>query len=388
MDIGMFESLLREEEGVSLDFKRDRYRFARATDDDKSELLKDILGFANAWRRADSYILIGVADVRGDRGNVIGVTEHLDDHSLQQFVTYQTNRPVRFHYEAFRFEDKDVGIIRIDLAQSRPIYLKRDFGSLKAREVYVRRGSSTDPKNPASPEEIAEMGRSVAVGRERPELGVQFAEIERDLAIGDRTAWEAVNASVPPAEDIPDFVTRSRALGIGVNNDNRHFYRQFAKYAAFMSVYKPVRLLIENLGATAARDVRLELPVSKERSVRLASHAPSAPERMIYLGLMNTPELSVRPARREPGDVEIVKAADGARLEVDCGDMQPGRSVWSEKFYVAITESGTTRLEGHLLAATLPEPRAFALIVEAAVTNVSMSLDDLRKLSRQEEQRR
>jgi hypothetical protein len=386
MDIGLFESLLREEEGVSLDFKRDQYRFAKATDHDKSELLKDILGFANAWRRADSYILIGVADVRGNRGNVIGVTEHLDDHSLQQFVTYQTNRPVRFHYEAFRFEDKDVGIIRIDLAQTRPIYLKRDFGSLKAREVYVRRGSSTNPQNPASPEEIAEMGRSAAVGRERPELRVQFAEIERDLAIGEQTAWEAMNTSVPSDKDIPDFVTRSRGFGIGVDSDNRHFYRQFAKYAAFMSVYRPVRLLIENSGATAARDVRLELPVSKERGIRLASHAPSAPERRIHLGFID-PELSVRHARREPGDVEIKKAADGARLEVDCGDMQPGRRVWSQKFYVAITESGTTRLEGHLLAATLAEPRAFALIVEAAVTNVSMSLDDLRKLSRQQERR-
>lgn len=68
MDTALFERLLREEEGVLLDFKRDQYRFAKATDEDKSELLKDILGFANAWRRADSYILIGVADVRGDRG--------------------------------------------------------------------------------------------------------------------------------------------------------------------------------------------------------------------------------------------------------------------------------------------------------------------------------
>ena len=96
MDTALFERLLREEEGVLLDFKRDQYRFAKASDEDKSELLKDILGFANGWRRADSYILIGVGDVRGDRGSVMGVSEQLDDHSLQQFVTYQTNRPVRF----------------------------------------------------------------------------------------------------------------------------------------------------------------------------------------------------------------------------------------------------------------------------------------------------
>ena len=44
------EQLLYEEEGPTLDFKRDQYAFAKATEDEKSELLKDILGFVNCWR--------------------------------------------------------------------------------------------------------------------------------------------------------------------------------------------------------------------------------------------------------------------------------------------------------------------------------------------------
>ena len=35
------------EEGPTLDFKREQYRFDKASDEDKSELLKDILAFAN-----------------------------------------------------------------------------------------------------------------------------------------------------------------------------------------------------------------------------------------------------------------------------------------------------------------------------------------------------
>ena len=50
MDNGLFERLLYEEENVTLDFKSKQYHFAKATEDEKSELLKDILGFANAWR--------------------------------------------------------------------------------------------------------------------------------------------------------------------------------------------------------------------------------------------------------------------------------------------------------------------------------------------------
>jgi hypothetical protein len=40
------EQLLHEGESSSLDHKRDQYPFVGATDDDKSELLKDILSLS------------------------------------------------------------------------------------------------------------------------------------------------------------------------------------------------------------------------------------------------------------------------------------------------------------------------------------------------------
>jgi len=61
------ESLLHEDESSALDCKRDQYPFAGASNDDKSELLKDILAFANSWRRTTGYILIGVDEVKGGR---------------------------------------------------------------------------------------------------------------------------------------------------------------------------------------------------------------------------------------------------------------------------------------------------------------------------------
>src|SRR2546426_7301047 len=80
MNDAQFERLLYEEESNTLDFKKEQYRFAKASDDEKSELLKDILGFANAWRRSEAYILIGVENVRGGRGNVVDIVTsgHLD----------------------------------------------------------------------------------------------------------------------------------------------------------------------------------------------------------------------------------------------------------------------------------------------------------------------
>jgi len=57
----------------------DQYSFSNATDIDKSEILKDILAFANAFRREGAFILIGVEDIRGGRANVVGTPEHIDD---------------------------------------------------------------------------------------------------------------------------------------------------------------------------------------------------------------------------------------------------------------------------------------------------------------------
>ena len=82
-DHELIERLLYEEESAVLDFKRDQYSFVGADDRTKSELLKDILAFANSWRRDTAYLLIGVAEKPGHRSCVIGISTFLDDATVQ-----------------------------------------------------------------------------------------------------------------------------------------------------------------------------------------------------------------------------------------------------------------------------------------------------------------
>ncbi len=42
MNANLFEEVLNEEESATLDFKRNQYKFAGASDDEKSEIIKDI----------------------------------------------------------------------------------------------------------------------------------------------------------------------------------------------------------------------------------------------------------------------------------------------------------------------------------------------------------
>ena len=82
LNANLLEGLLHEGEGTALDFKSAQYPFVNADVGEKAELIKDILAFANSWRRTTAYILIGVEEAKGGRSKVVGVGNHLDDASL------------------------------------------------------------------------------------------------------------------------------------------------------------------------------------------------------------------------------------------------------------------------------------------------------------------
>lgn len=150
----LFMTLLHKQESEQLDFKSSQYPFDGATDAEKGELLKDILAFANAWKTTDAYVLIGVKQATIPPASICGVGHHLDDAKLQQFVNSKTNRPVRFSYLTHSTGGANVGVLRIDASQKRPLFLMRNFGRLSKNVVYIRQGSSTAE---ATPDEIVRM---------------------------------------------------------------------------------------------------------------------------------------------------------------------------------------------------------------------------------------
>ena len=248
MNIETIEQLLNESESSTLDFKRDQYPFVGATNDQKSELLKDILAFANAWRRTDAYILIGVDERKGKRAKVVGVTEHLEEADLQQFVNSKTNRPVVFSYEEVIFEDnKQLGIIKIPL-QERPFFINNNFGKLKKGVVYVRRGSSCDKANP---DEIASMGEAKVEGKLTPMLTLEFGIRKTQKTIGQNIRLEPTIYLLPEASAIPkiNMSTHIRIHGITIPPDP-NYYREYARYIRQVGILQPVSFAIKNLSGT------------------------------------------------------------------------------------------------------------------------------------------
>lgn len=370
MNEEQFEALLFEEESTTLDFKESQYRFAGEDDAIKSEVLKDILSFANAWRRTDAYILRGVKEVRGGRSEVTGVESHLNDHELQQFVNSKTQRPVAFSYRAFATgEGKQIGIIHIP-PQDRPLYLKKDFGKLKARTVYVRRGSATEV---AEPDEISKMGAPTALQLEEPLLSVQLAAPDERLCLGE--AATVTTVLYEPPESIPDY-GRLPYLNMIEPGANKDYYRELAAYKLERCRVAGLRFALTNSGSRTAHDVRLEASLI-ESNVQAFLYdeyeIPVSPASSFLARSLGTPVGALNP------DLTVEQLPGNWRVVAEFGKCQPKQLVFtSDVLYIGGASSGTIELECKIFADELAEPLVSRLIVNVEAEARALTLDTLR----------
>ena len=96
--------------------------------------------------------------------------------------------------------------------------------------------------------------------------------------------------------------------------------------------------------------------------------------------------LKLRPAFRHPGDVDIEKNDHETKVEIECGNLQPGRKVWTDAFYLGIGQSGDVQITGSVFAANLPQPKTFKLSIKADVQQTTMTVDELVSLGDQSDE--
>jgi hypothetical protein len=195
--------------------------------------------------------------------------------------------------------------------------------------------SSTDPTKPALLEEIAQM----RVGSVQPvaELLVEFADVTQDESLGTNISRDAEFYAMPAKKTIPNLPRSRLELEYPYslnarNRTNGDFYRELADFVFIRRLFRPIRLVVRNVGQVAANNVRVELTVPTNADVRVmyASALPDPPKRHAY-PWDNAIMKSIRPAsRRNPGEVRIDKNDERFRVEIDCGNLQPGRRVWSD----------------------------------------------------------
>lgn len=368
------EPLLWRSEGDDLDFKRDQYGCDRANDDERSELVKDILAMANAWRTDDAFILVGVDERQPPGpGRVVGVSEHLRDSDLQQLLNSRASQPVRFTYEVVPFQGMEVGVVRIP-QQTPPVFLTKDFGKLRAKVVYVRRGSATVEADPA---EIARMGAH-GVMPLAPTLRVEFGDPATLESQGDRLSISSVHVVLPSASEIEQLKKRVRGewptFEVPVLQ-NRQYEEDFAEYLRADAFYQPVLLLVRNPSAGVAEDVRIAFSLPAEL-LDATEEMPRQPTRD-FGGHLN---VRPRPWPHLPA-IEIERRGDVLSVVFLARKVQPGAMVASPVFALGARRSGEHVIRGQIFS-DRAMPTGFELTLTLSAEARDISLRELAKAMR------
>lgn len=282
IDDDLLERLRHKGEGADLDFKQAQYAFVGATDHQKSELLKDILAMANAYRDGPGYILVGLKDQAPQPAEVVGIatTNHIDDATLQQFVHSKVDPRLEFRYEERLFHGKHVAVIEIP-RQPRPFVPVKNYGKLEKNVGYVRRGSSTGE---ASMSEMRMMALADVGASKQPQIDLHI-ENEKNAPLSD-----AIELSFLEFAELPDY-EESNTLDMGngrlismpsIRMVNRHFYRDGAEYHATMKRVIEVRLSLVNRSSFSLDEVKLEVtcvaPEGQIVEMMRSDHLPDEPE--------------------------------------------------------------------------------------------------------------
>ena len=369
MDLELLEQLLHEPESQSLDFKQAQYRFAGASDRDRSELLKDVLAFANSWRRTSAYVLIGVREVKGGRGQVVGISDHIEDASLQQFVNSKTQRRVELSYEVVRVEGVEIGVIEIPV-QDRPFYALRDYGRVRRGVVYLRSGSST---REATPEDLVEMGAQQS--RETaPSLVLSWADAEERVALPSPYAVDRVclYPLLPPKTF--DYAVRHRGFPYVVTaQPNSKYSEQLIEYCFQQAVCVQVGLVLSNESRTVARRVRFVGSVVGT-VVEMPEYMASLPKREYDLlaGISD-----VKLPHGDEVEPMVQKIGDRWEVSVEFGDVRPRETIFTHgSVYLWSPLTEVVELQGVLYADNLGDPIACSLEIDLRVEQRPMKLDD------------
>ena len=371
LDSKLLEGLLHEPEGTSLDFKSAQYPFEYATEREKSELLKDILAFANSWRRTIAYILIGVEEVKGGRSNIVGVEKHLDDATLHQFVNGKTQRPVEFSYEVIPIEETTIGAIEIPL-QNRPTYLKKRYGKLREHEVPIRDGSST---RAATPDEMAKMGAEDIIGG-TPLLSLQWADLTDHSTL---SSPQPIRSVILESQFPPDTFARPRRHLFGTDYlSNPNYSSELIAYAAERAFLTALGLRLENRSGVVGKRIRFIGQVVKSAGMEIRDRIDDPPSRDLLV-----PSRFADSMVRSPGDIDlnVREYADRWEVDIDFGDVRPRDEAWTTNgLFIGSINPGVVSLRGEFRGDNLPDPIECELEAQVEVERRAMAIDDIAPL--------
>ena len=317
------QKLCMEGESNHLDYKRDQYPFVCVNNPEKSELLKDILAMANAFRKQTAYILIGVAQNPDNTGKITGIcpNEMIDDSQMQEFINGKTNKVIVFStYSVPVNQNKIIQVIEIPKQADRPYYTRKRLGQIKENEVLYRVGSSTSI---ATPDEIAKMGAEKQCSA--------LPSIETFIYIPSQTTYYADDIIGYALDVMPEMWCKNGVGQIHIHDDD--LLKKYSEAINF--VKRSFKIIRIDIGLKNTSEICIEHPLVEyfisqcsQYCINELKHDPFYPV--------------IKPSSSVPNSDNLLR---------------PGQlKIPFQSLYFEINKSGTFTLEVTILGKNIPQP--------------------------------
>lgn len=376
----LLDALRYKSEGTDLDFKSEQYCFAGGTEHQKSEMLKDILAMANAWREGTGYILLGFKDKRPHLAEVVGISDSNDDSRLQQFVNMKVTPKLTFRYEEHLYEGKTVGVIAIP-KQKRPFFIAHPYGKLKGKIAYVRRGSSTEEAEPT------EVGSMALADAGRKEVKVDLIALAPDNEpLPDSFALNYLHfpEGLPDFESPPEPRSQFDIPHMSFWQDNRHFWREYAEYIRVRDGLIQIQFVLRNVSETQLSNAKLEVTVEpldgQDFQMIADDELPEEPKSRwdVTLGTHHRFPNIVSPN----SGLLIDNGGETPVCHVRFGSLMAGEEGRSDKLALVPLGPGKLRLRFRIFGVELTAPLESEHVVETTGTVASLDLEGFKALMR------
>ncbi len=133
------EYIKHENENASLAFREQQY-----LEFEYEELLRDVMGMANADVSGERHVVLGIEQKPGKTRVLVGIKKEdlLDPSVFRTVVSENIEPPLKVNYVAHEVDGRMFGILIIPDVGDKPYVMKRDFSkSLRRGDAWIRRGS-------------------------------------------------------------------------------------------------------------------------------------------------------------------------------------------------------------------------------------------------------
>lgn len=170
----VYAFLQKGREGECWDFKQEWH-------EKMSDLIKDIICFANTVHDEDCYLIFGISDDLRVTGMAQTRMKQSDIIDALSNLIFAGDIVPQISVDTIEYDGKQLDILTVKNVDDTPVFLKKAYGSMRAGCIYVRNGDKNTPDNGNADVRQIENLWKKRFGLTKPPLEYAFDRLQNKL---------------------------------------------------------------------------------------------------------------------------------------------------------------------------------------------------------------